>query len=122
MSQQAIRLPAICLKNRAGQLLLQTEPMEFEPGETVAVTGPSGAGKSLFLNALFGWSGSAIDKPLSVEKGAYLMIQDPSRGLTPSLTIGGHFREVPDLDLALHIAEVGRFSIRIGNNCSASGR
>lgn len=91
---QDIAIPAFQLRNRAGGLLLDTKPFTLEAGRTLAITGPSGAGKTLFLRAMFGWFGNRRTAPLSPSNGAYLMIQDPLQGLTPGLSLAGHFREV----------------------------
>ncbi len=58
------------------------------------MTGPSGAGKSLWLRSLFGWSASGVTPALSTRAGAFLLVQDPSQGLTPGLSLAGHFAEV----------------------------
>ena len=91
-----ISIPTIRLKTPEGIELLGMEPLRLAEGKTLAVTGPSGAGKSLYLKSLFGWVTSGSPAPLSPQQGAFLMIQDPLQGLTPSLSIGGHFREVID--------------------------
>nr|WP_243436005.1 ATP-binding cassette domain-containing protein [Acanthopleuribacter pedis] len=68
--------------------------MTLVRGRHTAVVGPSGAGKSLFLHALFGWLKDGPDAVLSPRDGGYLMIQDPGGGLTPALSVAGHFREL----------------------------
>ncbi len=94
MKSETIQIPSFTIHSPAGKLLLQTPAFGLTRGKTIAVTGPSGAGKSLFLKTLFGWSGKRIRPVLSPKQGAFLMIQDPSQGLTPGLTLGDHFREV----------------------------
>jgi len=89
-----MKVPAYHLTDRHGRVLLDTASFDLAEGEVLAVTGPSGAGKSLFTNALFGWVGKGHEAVLSPNDGACLMIQDPSRGLTPGMRMGTHFREV----------------------------
>ncbi|MDJ0838037.1 MAG: ATP-binding cassette domain-containing protein [Acidobacteriota bacterium] len=94
LTDNSIAIPAFSISGSRGKTLLDTEPFSLTRGETLAVAGPSGAGKSLFLRSLFGWVGKRRQGPLKTKDGACIMIQDPSRGLTPSLTLGGHFREI----------------------------
>lgn len=89
-----IRVPAYQLKNQHDQLLLDTPAFNLKKGCITAVTGPSGSGKSLLISSLFGWSADGVEAALSTKDGAYLMVQDPSQGLTPGLSVGGHFSEV----------------------------
>lgn len=90
----SIYIPPLTLRQHHDRLLLQTSPLVLPRTATLAVTGPSGAGKSLFLKSLFGWAASDSMAVFSKEMGAYLMVQDPSQGLTPGLSLAGHFREV----------------------------
>ncbi len=86
-------LPAYQL-TLGSRTLLQTPAFELAPGRILAVTGPSGAGKSLWLRSLFGWSAPAQHAALSPRDGDFLLVQDPSQGLTPGLDLGGHFAEL----------------------------
>jgi len=89
-----IPIPPISINNHQGLALLRTPEITFTMGQTVAISGPSGAGKSLFLKTLFGWASVPIPPVFHPQKGAMLMIQDPSQGLTPGLSLEGHFREL----------------------------
>ena len=89
-----LEIPAYGLRNTSGAQLLQTPAISVKQGSILAITGPSGAGKSLFISSLFGWSAPHIKPIFATAAGAYLMVQDPSLGLTPRLTVAGHFKEV----------------------------
>lgn len=90
----AFTIPPFHLKGPSGRTLLHTPTFTLYEGEILAVTGPSGCGKSLLLKSMFGFIQERSQPALSATNGGYLMIQDPSRGLTPNLSLGGHFREV----------------------------
>lgn len=75
-------------------MLLETPPLSLAPGRVLAITGPSGAGKSLWLRSLFGWGAPGQVGPCAPHNGAFLLVQDPSQGLTPGLSLAGHFAEV----------------------------
>lgn len=89
-----MELHACEIKRPDGKTLLKTPAMTLNPGEIIAVTGPSGGGKSLWLKTLFGWSTKGVRPCLKPVDGAFLMVQDPSQGLTPLLSVWGHFKEV----------------------------
>ncbi len=94
MDQNPIHIPPIAINNHQGKSLLDTPKLTIPNGAILAITGPSGAGKSLFLKTLFGWSNVSIPPVLHPSRGHLLIIQDPSQGLTPGLSLTGHFREV----------------------------
>ena len=74
--------------------MLDLPRLDLPAGQILAITGPSGSGKSLLFKHCFGWLNPDAKPLLSPTKGHFAMIQDPSSGLTPGLSIAGHFREV----------------------------
>jgi len=99
-----IVFPALSVSDAEGRQLLKTEARRLRKGSVLAIVGPSGAGKSLWLKSLFGWAAPGQSAALAPRRAAHLMIQDPSQGLTPGLSLAGHFRDVAGRDWR-HAAE-----------------
>jgi len=75
-------------------MILDLPPIHLPADRILVITGPSGSGKSLLFKNCYGWLSPGAPALLSPSRGHFAMIQDPSSGLTPGLTIGGHFREL----------------------------
>lgn len=91
-----VRLPQITISDARGAVIVEATSQSFDHPLRLAITGPSGSGKSIYLHALFGLNSGqrSRDAPFQPRQGQCLVVQDPSAGLTPGLTIEKHLRDI----------------------------